>query len=262
MLTINLARDCKWSLDPLPGETFKWIPGLEGKYDVSDQGRVRSYCARNSHVRNAVSEYPRIVLRQQVVKHNGHLSVGMRNSNGKGINPYVHRMVALAFIGPRPVGMEIRHLNGNAKDNRLSNIVYGTHSANMLDREHHGKVKRRGTHPFAKLCADDVRIARARRASGETYVQIAKDFNVTPSAIRFSCRGYTWPGEDLGPTENGRDELKGEHCPWSKLTSAQVVAIRNRAADGESHEKMADEMNISRASISDIVHRRTWRTVL
>lgn len=50
----------------------------------------------------------------------------------------VAAMVAEAFIGPRPAGLEIRHLNGDAQDNRAENLRYGTSSANKLDRLRHG----------------------------------------------------------------------------------------------------------------------------
>ncbi len=266
-MQINLARHGKWSLEPHPGEVFKWIPGLEGRYDVSDMGRVRSYCTKATRGVDLLwATNPMIVLRQQTVKHNGHVVVGLRDISGKALNKYVHRLVLRAFVGDCPSGLEVRHLNGNALDNRLANIVYGTHAENMMDRNRHGYVHkyhptRRGEHPTAKLCANDVRLIRERRAAGETYVDIAKDFNVTPAAIRFSCRGRTWAGYDLGPVETGRDLLNGEHCPWSKLTAVQVTDIRNRAADGEEHKKLAEEFGINKTSISDIVHRRTWRTV-
>lgn len=50
----------------------------------------------------------------------------------------VHFLVALTFHGPRPEGMEIRHLNGNPLDNRAENLAYGTQGQNMLDRVRHG----------------------------------------------------------------------------------------------------------------------------
>ena len=37
-----------------------------------------------------------------------------------------------AFVGPRPEGNEVLHLNGNPSDNRLENLKYGTRRENIL----------------------------------------------------------------------------------------------------------------------------------
>jgi hypothetical protein len=44
---------------------------------------------------------------------------------------FVHRIVAAAFIGPCPDGLEINHKNGIKLDNRAENLEYTTRSANM-----------------------------------------------------------------------------------------------------------------------------------
>lgn len=51
----------------------------------------------------------------------------------------VHILVMLAFVGPRPDGMQTRHRNGIPDDNRLENLIYGTPGENSRDRdkEHH-----------------------------------------------------------------------------------------------------------------------------
>ena len=42
-------------------------------------------------------------------------------------------MVIHAFVGPTPPGMEICHNNGIHADNRLKNLRFDTHAANMED---------------------------------------------------------------------------------------------------------------------------------
>jgi hypothetical protein len=46
----------------------------------------------------------------------------------------VYRLVAHAFLGRRPAGLVTRHLNDVKSDNRLQNLVYGTHKENGEDR--------------------------------------------------------------------------------------------------------------------------------
>jgi hypothetical protein len=58
------------------------------------------------------------------VRPDGYLSVGLsRNSKQRAF--YVHRLVAEAFLGPRPAGKETMHLNGDRTDNRVANLAYG-----------------------------------------------------------------------------------------------------------------------------------------
>lgn len=106
------------------------IPGYEGTYDVSSDGQVHS------------RPRPRTkggILRQRVNKR-GYLALSLVQ-HGVQKTHEVHRLVALAFLGPRPAGMEVRHLNGDQLDPRLSNLAYGTPPENKLDTVAHG------THP-------------------------------------------------------------------------------------------------------------------
>lgn len=52
----------------------------------------------------------------------------------------VHRLMALTFLGPRPSAQtEIRHLDGDPLNSRLSNLAYGTKSENARDTLRHGR---------------------------------------------------------------------------------------------------------------------------
>lgn len=61
---------------------------------------------------------------------------------------YVHHLVLEAFVGPRPHGMQCRHINGNSLDNRLKNLAWGTPSEDNYDRVRHGTHQ----HSRRKLC--------------------------------------------------------------------------------------------------------------
>lgn len=51
----------------------------------------------------------------------------------------------------------------------------------------------------------------------------------------------------------------GEGHHSSKLRDHQVRRIRERAAAGETHQALADEYGVARATVTDILARRTWR---
>lgn len=101
-------------------ETYRPVMGFES-YQVSSLGNVRGkWGVLRSYINNA--GYPTVKL-----------SVA-----GRSYSVRIHQAVMLAFIGPYPPGMEIRHLNGEKTDNRLENLQYGTRSENMYDRVRHG----------------------------------------------------------------------------------------------------------------------------
>lgn len=68
----------------------------------------------------------------------GYLMVSLSRA-GRRYSVLVHRLVAEAFHGPRPADAQIRHLNGDRRDNRPENLAYGSASQNMQDRIEHGR---------------------------------------------------------------------------------------------------------------------------
>ena len=61
---------------------------------------------------------------------NGYLRVHLIRA-GKTRSVFVHALVLLAFVGPRPLGYDIDHVNGVRSDNRLANLEYVTTSENV-----------------------------------------------------------------------------------------------------------------------------------
>ncbi len=100
-----------------------WRPaiGYEHRYEVSDRGNVRSINHWDGR-RNVAGRG----LKPGSSK-SGHVSVSL----GRGNSKTVHSLVMSAFIGPRPSGADILHLNHLPMDNRLCNLRYGSRSENM-----------------------------------------------------------------------------------------------------------------------------------
>ncbi len=116
----------------MSGEEWRPIPG-HPKYEVSSLGRVRSL-----H-----SAEPRVLKMHPAGSRLDYLYVSL----GGSTQGAVHTFVAAAFLGPRPPGLEVRHLNGDPKNNTPSNLAYGTSSENARDTVLHGThAETRKTH--------------------------------------------------------------------------------------------------------------------
>lgn len=53
---------------------------------------------------------------------------------------FVHRLVLETFVGPMPQGLQVRHLDGDPKNNHLVNLAYGSAKENAADRDRHGRT--------------------------------------------------------------------------------------------------------------------------
>lgn len=70
---------------------------------------------------------------------------GYRTRFVSGKRHLVHQLIAHAFLGPRPEGADVDHINGNPSDNRPENLRYMTHSDNLrASQKVRGKSKYRG----------------------------------------------------------------------------------------------------------------------
>lgn len=126
---------------------------------------------------------------------NQHGYFAARLSAPDGTRPmmFIHRLVLMAFVGPRPEGMICRHLNGNKTDNRPENLAWGTSQENGDDQRRLGECPRGQDHHGAKLSDDDVIDIRNRYSTGiVTQAQLAKEYGVHVPMICRIVRRQNW----------------------------------------------------------------------
>lgn len=149
------------------------IPGYEGKYWVTEDGRVFN---RRGEMRTyeLPSGYKRIHFNKDRF--------------------LVHRLVAMAFL-EKPDGCEfVNHLDGNKGHNHWRNLEWCTKSQNTLHAfETNIRESLKGEdHPAAKLSRIKVSTIRARLANGDSKSAIARDLNVSRWTIRRIDSGESW----------------------------------------------------------------------
>ena len=164
----------------IEGETFALIDG-HPCYAACSDGSI--YSKRGGRWRVLVGG----------IGDSGYRQVSLCRGN-KPHTESVHRLIATAFHGPCPPGMQCRHLDGNKANNRPGNLAWGTLSDNARDKLLHGTTYRPtgSKHHHAKLNESDVADIKAMIASGRMLKEIAAKFSVTRSTVGYIKAGKTW----------------------------------------------------------------------
>lgn len=104
-------------------EIWKWVPGYEGYYKVSNCGSVKSVDRLLTDGRVRKGQYMK-----PTVNNFGYLRIGLRKNNYKQKHFFIHRLVAEAFL-PNPENLpQVNHKD----ENKMNNFV-GTPENNYTD---------------------------------------------------------------------------------------------------------------------------------
>lgn len=176
-------------------------------YAVSADGRVWS--KRKGHGWQELSLSPNGIP--------GYLKVKVIDTRGRVLTRKVHVLVAAAFIGPRPLGLDVNHLDGDKSNNAARNLEYCSRSRNMrhsyeigirqsprrppkpkqmrlrIRRPQDPETVRRGEQlSQAKLTEIDVRLIRRRVEAGCQQKILAAEYGVTRATISKIVRRVKW----------------------------------------------------------------------
>lgn len=107
----------------------------------------------------------------------------------------VHRLVMMAFSPVENMDeLEVNHIDGNKKNNKLENLEWCTASENQIHAFKTGLNKSRGGEEsnFSKLTNDDVKKVFELREKGLLQREIAEIVGCTKSNISCILRGKSW----------------------------------------------------------------------
>lgn len=101
--------------------TWRFVPGYERLYEVSSDGRVRSFKKGGKLL--AIS-----------LDRSGYQTVHLSKC-GKATRLKVHKAVLLAFVGPPGVGQVCCHADNDRLNNRVENLRWDSMYSNNQDRK-------------------------------------------------------------------------------------------------------------------------------
>jgi uncharacterized protein (DUF433 family) len=217
-------------------EVWKPVPEVPDAYEVSNTGRVRRTLSRTNGKAGR--------LLRLSSSRDGYAQVGLSRPGKNPIGRRVHRLVWEAFQGGIPDGHVINHINGVKTDNRLENLEVVTCRENTL---HAFRVLGR-SRPGEKLCAEDAKTMRERRAAGETIKQLASDYGVTTTCASSVCTGKTWRHAG-GPITPSRRLRQTRNEVLRRISDDAVRHIIQRYREGESSRALADEIGVSDVTV-------------
>lgn len=164
---------------------WKDVCGYEGFYQVSENGDVRSV-DRTIECADGRKRYFHGKPLRYFISKNGYKCVTLRrNSSHKSVP--VHVLVAEAFIGKRPEGHHVDHIDRDRTNSVLSNLRYIYHSEN----EAQGSEKQRRP-VVQKLNGKEIkRFISVNDASRKTGI-CAGSISCVCRGIRKTAGGYVW----------------------------------------------------------------------
>jgi hypothetical protein len=171
-------------------EEWRAVPGYTS-YEVSNHGRVRRAVGGKGAVGGRILK--------SIRSSSGHLAVVI-HQNGVRSKQQIHRLVAMAFIGPAPKpGLCVLHSDDNPTNNTPPNLRWGTSKENAADRK-----LNRGWHdlagaknPAARLNERTVAAIRVWLTMGICGSCLGRIFGVSKETIYAIHQGRTWSKEDL-----------------------------------------------------------------
>ncbi len=173
-------------------QQIEWRPvvGYEGLYEVSNTGLMR----RPYDWPGNVLTKPGTILNQSLDSKRYRI-VGLMK-DGKRTTTKVHKHVCAAFIGPRPLGMQVNHIDCDKNNNHISNLEYVTGQENIRHAYRNGLMRvAKGCEAASKpkkLTKDDVIHIRKQVEAGVPRAALAKLYGVHVMTIGEIVRKEIW----------------------------------------------------------------------
>ncbi len=173
------------NLRKIEDEVWKIITFADKKYEVSNYGRVKSYCYNKNEGK---------ILKPGLTK--GFHTVTFK-TNGKKKTFLVHKLVAIFFVPKDNDNQSIAiHLDWNKRNNYYKNLQWVTkdeaYKRIMPRLQEINKIKNKGLIRNSKLKAEDVKVLKSMLEKGIKQNVIAKLFSISEMQVTRIKREENW----------------------------------------------------------------------
>ena len=165
----------------IPNEEWKDIRGFEGRYQISNMGRVRSLDRWTNHPRPIFLKGR--MMNPSMNKKRGYVRVSLSDGSRNYTHYEVHRLVALHFVPGYKDGLVVNHINETRTDNRAENLEWCTQAYNLA----YSDVSARKRKPVYQYDLDG-NFIKKHKCGYQAEIELG--FTIV-HAIYGSKRGYT-----------------------------------------------------------------------
>jgi hypothetical protein len=163
-------------------EIWKDIPGYEGRYQISNQGNVKTLTRIVSSYRSSYTRRGK-VLNKYYGGRTGYYKVKLYTGIGTFESFPVHRLVAQSFLENLDNYPQINHKDGNPKNNNVNNLEWVNNSINIQHAYDTGLINinnRRGVNHYKATLTEEQVINMRKDHSEEnvSYKELATKYNI------------------------------------------------------------------------------------
>ena len=231
-------------LDDLPGESWKDVPRFEGKYQVSNKGRLKSL-SREGISRNG----RRYHKPERILKTNPNTSGYLSTTVDNGVDSsgrrkvavlHLHRLVAELFVSNEHSKPEVNHKDGVKTNNDVSNLEWVTPSENVKHAFDTGlAVAKKGIDANrAKIrTTEEVQSIKNEFYQGATARDVGSNHGLSPTEVSAIVKGKRFKDQfdqeihlqmmQSRVAENKQTGLSHPRCKASAEVINQVAELYN-----------------------------------
>ena len=227
-------------------EIWKDVNGFEGRYQVSNMGRVRSLDRTSIDKAGRIHHTKGMILKDSINKGRGYYRISLSDGHRNYTHYEVHRLVALHFVPGYKEGLVVNHKNEIKTDNRAGNLEWCTSQYNLnysdviaWKRKPVYQYDMAGNFVTVHKCCAEIEKSYGTYSGAMVHVMYKSKTGI--------WNGYRWSFEQR--TKEQWQEIASKYTS-SRKSVAQLSDDGKEISRFNTMRKAADKMGVSVSAIS------------